>query len=721
MDIKTIELTALANQSCSWQWRNFTAAQVSFQLGREMMDAAPFQYRERVRVTWDGVTVLEGTVRKCDTALSASSYVWQVDIFDDWQPMEGTTFFGSGDGAGRVGFNFASFSGIPSGAAEKRRIRIAAALRTVLDNAIKHGALVTDYVLDVSETAWIWDTEVACDKHASLLRKFLSKRPGMVAWFDYSGESPVLHIADGDRLNPVTLDRITHRLSKIQLTERVDLVPPAVGVVMTRGKYTTSTIVHPAGADLHQEGCTIVQLSDPLSGTADDEEDGKEGVDGPQYNFAKPEVMVLGEPMPTGPEDAREWWTKWIPELARVPGAQFGTIQRETPAVAGQDAKNYSTTATKYRLAFGDLSESCTTIKWCEVIFKQYVYIDTPPKKGFELIFPRKKTVTINGGKVTRYYNWLTWRGVTTNVRKRYYKVDRNGTIGPEDGSEFPPPSGGGGEEENPWPNYRPVLESYYQMTRVAPWAGSVDAMMAIRPDLLLGRRLSISGGNPAWVDMRTIIQGVTVDLYAGNTYVSTGVPDHLSLQSMIDRQQQLYSDQAAMDARDNQDQVQEGQKTELTYDPNARISPKAPTVSPRGEIIWTAATQEPNDYGFRVQLEYNEDGQKTGATITPGKILLNGHVLGEAPASKDLPMMEGDVWLNLILNEAEKITGMAVISSAGTVDPLMLLAVDGEKPSRLFYYSFPLAVIKGDDVTQYAMGTIQLPVAGGTYYPWGP
>lgn len=718
MDIKTVELTGLANQSCSWQWRNFTAAQVSFQLGREMMDAAPFQYRERVRVMWNGVTVLEGTVRKCDAALSASSYVWQVEIYDDWKPMEGTTFFGSGDGEGRVGFNFASFSGIPSGAAEKRRIRIAAALRTVLDNARKHGALVTDYVLDVDESAWIWDTEVACDKHASLLRKFLSKRPGMVAWFDHSGNSPVLHIADGDRLAPVTLDRIAHKLSKIQLAERVDLVPPAVGVVMTRGKYTTSTLVHPAGADLHQEGCTIVQLSDPRTDDDPDETD-KDGVDGPQYNFSKPEVMVLGEPMPTGPENARAWWTRKIPELAKVPGATFGAIQRETPAVDGQDAKNYSTSATKYELVYGSLSESCTTIKWCEVIFKQYVYIDSPPKKGFELIFPKKKTVTVNGNKVTRYYNWLTWRGVTTNTRKRYYKVDRNGTIGPEDGSEFPPSSGGSGEAS--WPDYRPVLESYYQMTRVAPWAGSVDALTAIRPDLLLGRRLSISGSNPVWMDMLTVIQGVTVDLSAGNTYVATGVPDHLSLQSMIDRQQQLYSDQAAMDARDNQDQVQDNPALSLTYDSNARISPKAPTVSPRGEIIWSSATPEPNDYGFHVQLEYNEDNQKTGATITPGKILLNGRVLGDAPASRDLPMMEGEVWLNLVLNESETITGLAITSSAGTVDPLMLTSIDGTRPSRLFYYSFPLAVIKGDEVIQYALGTIQLPVAGGTFYPWGP
>ncbi|QHV61994.1 hypothetical protein DMI77_00760 [Akkermansia muciniphila] len=720
MDIKTIELTHYVSPGCAWQWKNFSPAQVSFQMGRDMMDAAPFQYRERVRVTWDGVTVLEGTVRKCDAALSASSYVWQVLICDNWQPMEGTTFFGSGDGAGRISFSFASYSGIPSGAAEKRRIKIAAALRTVLANARTHGALVTNYVVDVDESAWIWDTEVACDKHASLLRKFLSSRPGMVAWFDYSGPAPVLHIADGDRLSPVTLDRITHRLSKIQLTERVDLVPPAVGVVMTRGKYTTYSLAHPAGADLHQEGCTIVQLADPRDGAVDEEGE-EEGVDSATYNYAKPEVMVLGEKMPTGPEDAREWWTKKIPELAKVPGAVFGVIQRETPAVQGQDAANYSAEATKYELVFGSLSESCTAIKWCEVIFKQYVYIDSPPKKGFELIFPHKKTVTVNGEKVTRYYNWLTWRGITTNVRKRYYKVDRQGTIGPEDGSAFPPPSGGGGSSEQPWPNYRPVLESYYQMTRTAPWAGSVEALTAIRPNLLLGRRLSITGANPAWATMLTVIQGITVDLFSGNTDIATGVPDHLSLQSMIDRQQQLYNDQAAMDAMESQEQQVEDQKTELTYDPNARISPKAPTVSPRGEIIWTAATQEPNDYGFRVQLEYNEDGQKTGATITPGKILLNGRVLGDAPASKDLPMMEGEVWLNLILNESETITGMAVISSAGTVDPLMLLSVDGERPSRLFYYSFPLAVIKGDEVIQYAMGTIQLPVAGGTYYPWGP
>lgn len=495
-------------------------------------------------------------------------------------------------------------------------------------------------------------------------------------------------------------------------------------LVMTRGRYTTSTLVYPRGADLRQEGCTVVQMEDTTMGDQDDGGDEEhQGVDSVSYNYAKPEVMVLGEKMPTGPEDAREWWVKKIPELAKVPGATFGVIQRETPAVEGQDAPNYSTSATKYELVYGSLSESCTAIKWCEVVFKQYAYIDVPPKKGFELIFPHKKQVNADGKEVTRYYNWLTWRGVTTNVRKRYYKVDRHGTVGPEDGSGFPPPDdGGGGTTEAVWPDYSDVLAEYYRMTRIAPWAGSVDALQAIRPDLLAGRRLNISSANPAWASMLTVIQGVAVDLFSGNTVVSTGVPDHLSLQTMIDRQKQLYEEQAGMDERDTKDEQKEERKTELAYDKNARISPKAPTVGPKGEVVWTAAPQVPNDYGFRVQLEYDDEGKKTGASITPGKILLNGKVLGDAPSAKKLPMMEGGVWLNLTLNNAETITNMYVASAPGTVDPLILLQVEsGKRPERSFYYSYPLAVIKGDEVVQYALGTIQLAVGGGTYYPWGP
>lgn len=715
MDIKTVELTKLATRSCSWQWRNFSPAQVSFLLGMEMPDVAPFAYKELVRCTWRGKTVLEGTVRKCSPVLSGASYMWQVDAYDHYKPLEGTAFISSDKG--KLKASLSTAGGISSSATEKRKVKILDSLKAVLDDARKHGALVTDYVLDVDATAWAWDTEVSCDQHASLLRKILAKRPGMVAWFDYSSAVSVLHIADGDRLDPVALDRIRHRLGKISLVERWDLVPPAVGVVLTRGMFGARTVVYPRGASLRQEGCTIVQMEDNI-GDPPQEDDDDEGVDGDSYNFSKPEVMVLGEKLPTGPEDAREWWIKKIPELARVPKAQFGAIKQDTPAVEGQDAKNYSKDATKYELVYGSLSESCVTIKWCETLFKQYVYLDANTNKGVELLFPKSKEVTVNGRKVKRYYHWLTWRGITTNTRKRYYKADRHGTIGPEDGSPFPEEEEGGNAQDAPWTDYLPVLEEYYKLTRTPPWAGSVDALTAIRPDLLVGRRLSITSANPAWQEMLTVIQGVTVDLFSGNTVVSTGVPDHLSLQTMIDRQKQLYED------ADGQDDQEEGGRTwsqNLTYDPKAKISPKAPVVGPRGEVIWTAATPEPPDYGFQVHLEYDDEGNKTGAKMTPGKLMLNGKVIGTAPGSTELPMMEGEVWLMLTLNSSEVITSMYIGSVESVVDPFFLASYDGARPERSFYYSFPLAVIKGDEVIQYALGTIQLPVAGGTHYPWGP
>lgn len=48
--------------------------------------------------------------------------------------------------------------------------------------------------------------------YASVLRKLLGARPGMVSWIDYSGPAPVLRVADGDGLPAVTLDRVRNRL-----------------------------------------------------------------------------------------------------------------------------------------------------------------------------------------------------------------------------------------------------------------------------------------------------------------------------------------------------------------------------------------------------------------------------------------------------------------------------------------------------------------------------
>ena len=62
--------------------------------------------------------------------------------------------------------------------------------------------------------------------------------------------------------------------------------------------------------------------------------------------------------------------------------------------------------------------------------------------------------------------------------------------------------------------------------------------------------------------------------------------------------------------------------------------------------------------------------------------------------------------------------TGVDVSGIPGTVYPIMLAE---EKPGVNFDYSFLIADIEDDQVTQYALGMIQIPVFGGTFYPYGP
>jgi len=59
---------------------------------------------------------------------------------EDAKPMENASFFDSGTGTGRTVFSFASFSGIPTGAAVKRSLKTTAAPRTISDNAKKRNS-----------------------------------------------------------------------------------------------------------------------------------------------------------------------------------------------------------------------------------------------------------------------------------------------------------------------------------------------------------------------------------------------------------------------------------------------------------------------------------------------------------------------------------------------------------------------------------------------------
>lgn len=719
----TIELTDKALEGVSYDWRNFTPAKVSWQqLARRKDEPAPYTYKEDVRIVWGGVIVLMGTIRKCALEQAGNAWRWSIEACDLLQPLEGSLCYSPGGTlAGGLRPNI---SGGGSEADVPRQIKIADTVRWVMEDARKYGLIPPDVSIDisVSSAAWMWDTALGCDVYAGVLRKLLGGRPGMVCWIDYAGQTPVIRIADGDSLPVVTLDRVRDRLSSINLSPRPDLVPPAVGVVLTAGRQAYQSQAWPRGANLHQEGCVTVQVALPSGGTSS-EDDPPASSEDPVWDFVKPIVEVRGSKLPTGAgAAAKQWWTSKIAQLNSVPSLQFGAIKKSVlSGVEGTDMSNYSTaeSAQAYEHVSGQLSEVCKTLKWCYVELKQYIYTDTRPPKGCEMIVPHTKQVV---GK-TRYYNWLRWQGRTINKQRMRYRASKSGDAGGDDGSD--PPSSGGGTPPSTtmeWPDYTPILRDYYDITRTIPWEGNVTALRAISPAALVGCRLTITGSRKDYQDMSTAVQGVSVNLAAETTSVNTGVPAHLSLQDLVDRVQQLAAGQDALD----QDQDKEGPVTTIQYDPESYKSPDAPTLGPAGEIVWTAAPDKPPLYDLQVDLDWDDDNTNvTGYRMRRGKLMLQGVYIGQTPGDNSgwfsaAGYTSGEIWLDVKFSGKGQLTSTAIMYEQGQTNPLRLQTEEADA-SEVFSYSFHIATIQDKEVHQHMLGTIQIPVNHGTFYPYGP
>ena len=416
--MKIVELMDKALEDASYSWQNFTPMRVSWrQLARKQDEVAPYKYKEPVRIVWNGATIMEGTVRKCSLDQSGNAWYWSIEACDILQPLEAALYFGaSGALRGSVGASFKVSSG--TGQDVPRQIKIADALRRVMETARQYGLLPPETGIDVTvpTTATAWDSSMSCDTYAGVLRKLLSLRPGMVMWVDYSGSAPVIHVADGADLKQARLDRVADILSEIMLYPRPDLVPPAVGGVLTAGDLVVDTQSWPKWASLHQEGCVTVQMAAPVS--SGDDGDDTAPSESPCWNFTKPVVEVRGADFPSGADDAAEWWMSKVPGLSAVSGVKFGSIKKNRVSnVEGMDMSNYSADATAFEHVAGQLSEACKTIKWSYVEFRQFAWITQPPPKGCEMLFPIEKN---RGGQLC-YCNWFTWTCRTINVKRRMY------------------------------------------------------------------------------------------------------------------------------------------------------------------------------------------------------------------------------------------------------------------------------------------------------------
>lgn len=53
---------------------------------RRKNEPPPYDYKEPVRVVWSGVTIMEGTVRRCRPSFSGNSWAWNIEVHDILKP-----------------------------------------------------------------------------------------------------------------------------------------------------------------------------------------------------------------------------------------------------------------------------------------------------------------------------------------------------------------------------------------------------------------------------------------------------------------------------------------------------------------------------------------------------------------------------------------------------------------------------------------------------------
>lgn len=132
--------------------------------------------------------------------------------------------------------------------------------------------------------------------------------------------------------------------------------------------------------------------------------------------------------------------------------------------------------------------------------------------------------------------------------------------------------------------------------------------------------------------------------------------------------------------------------------------------------------------FGFEVKILTGPDGSQTGIKVRPGVVMLNGAYVGVYPEPNDPTgqwyemafAQDGDVYIAFTFNTKSAVTRSAIEFEQGPVKPYILI-MEAPDPGETFFYSFKLASIQNKNVVQYILGTIQIPVSGGTFFPYGP
>ena len=264
---------------------------------------------DQVRVVWDAVTVMEGTIRKCALEQSGNAWRWSIEACDILQPLEGALCFspsGGVEGALNANISGGSAEACPAGWAlpppSRRCWRMPASTASSLPT------WASTCPCPPPPGCGIRRSPATC--MPACCARCWPAVPAWCAGVDYTGDAPVIRVADGADLPVTTLDRVKTG-SPVSSSPPAGPGPPAVGVVLTAGNQAYQSQAATRGVPA-PGGCVTVQVAVSPDSPDDDEPQGSES---PVWDFTKPVVEVTGHKLPTNDVEGAIYWRRKIPSL----------------------------------------------------------------------------------------------------------------------------------------------------------------------------------------------------------------------------------------------------------------------------------------------------------------------------------------------------------------------------------------------------------------------
>lgn len=553
--LNELALAEINVTSATVQYANKAAGSLELEIAltSPLETPVPWNYNDRLELTWNGKHIFSGVIREMSYALSATSNSLRVTAYDDWKLLE-ETIFARYVTSRKTGRHAApgGFVGVES--IKNKTISLSRACREITDWCTHKSVGVS---VGVSGMIIPYSTN-GSESCASMLQAALKWVPSSVATVRQPGNSLVIADMSSQPVINIPIDSIDAQ--NISFTARRDLVPPVCALVGKYGDHiipsggdirTPGAFVYAVPPDEYIEGASCGPTAGSAAGVGNATRNIHTGIKTP-YAVLDGDTAYLGKEYEEGNKTtvASKFWSKFFPELKDLDGVQYGRYAVQTvdkqpeefmvPEEGGGEKyelpDNYiASMSAQYALSTGSISGNNKHVRWNYSTITQYARIaskDVPADKYemYRAWFP-EDDVEGEGGSQTIYWRRLmTGRFVNINHRNGWERSDQQ-----DSGEGLPDDEA----NKNDCDKYKDVLNNYHNSTRELPWEGSITLPRGLG-DLdvgqLVGKRLNVTGSRPEWESMATPIQQVRVDLKSGAITISCGPADHLSFDELAER-----------------------------------------------------------------------------------------------------------------------------------------------------------------------------------------